>query len=398
VLHLKIWVKNGLRSQKWTILPNKYWKNYPKTKKVHLCTNIAQHQCYFVEKKLKIMIVKNITHIYVEKINNLEIQFDIKIGDLTFMNFEKFKANKKWKSKQSNESKNKAILKEWWGECKSVAILPYLGEFEEMHDALKYQVQESLEILAFSAYPLSLNTGENQLGEMNSMAISNAVSINLKNKNSYYTTKSENGLFSFRVDQDWLTKAKKYGYFDLINLLNSFPKPKTITLEWANNLREVCKIIGRTNISSDYKNGFLMCMIALEMLLLTKEDKQKSRPLIQRLESFFGWHKEWSKEQWHEKIGKLYAKRNGIVHSGDFTKVTIEDYTFAREICFNLIFNLVKHQKYFKNKAELILYTEKIKAEKLLGIKNKIKPTKISYIRIFTGEPITDINELQKIL
>jgi hypothetical protein len=205
------------------------------------------------------------THIYVEKIKSLEIQKPLKICDVTFMSFENFKNIKKWNSKIITQKIGEDYLNKWWGNCKAVAVLPYSGDFKEKRSILKYKVQEALELLAFSAYPSNFNTSKFQLGEMNSWAIANTVSINLVNKNSHYSISTENGALPFKVNKSWHLNVKKYKYVELLKLINSLPNPKILANDWANNIKEVCKIIGKTNISSDFKNGFLMCIIALEI-------------------------------------------------------------------------------------------------------------------------------------
>ena len=131
----------------------------------------------------------------------------------------------------------------------------------------------------------------------------------------------------------------------------------------------------------------------IEMLLTEQGDKYVDK-LPERIESFLGWTGYWNEKNYPEKIDRLYKLRCSFVHNGDSHSLRASDLLFSDELLFNLMHNIVRHIKLFPTKRQLIEYSDKVKAEKVLKIKSKVLPKTLRY---FSKETIPeDFEDIDK--
>ena len=178
------------------------------------------------------------------------------------------------------------------------------------------------------------------------------------------------------LGQFWKNYHKGGFFLDLIKITNN---EIIISSSWKKNLERAIILIGQSQCSSDIAHGFLWNMIALEMLLTNSGDKYLE-VLPNRLEAFLGWVGYWSDYNYKRKVKEIYRKRCNFVHDGQRDNIEIKDLLFSDEILFNLLVNLIKHVQIFQSKKDVIGFTEKVKAEQVLGLKSKTLPKTFHYI------------------
>ena len=64
-----------------------------------------------------------------------------------------------------------------------------------------------------------------------------------------------------------------------------------------------------------------------------------------------------------------------LVHEGDASGVTEELLLFTDDLMLNLFFNLTRHPKLFNSKEAVVeFFADRVKAERVLGLKGKVRP------------------------
>ncbi len=120
-------------------------------------------------------------------------------------------------------------------------------------------------------------------------------------------------------------------------------------------------------------------MIAIEMLLTHRGDKY-SEMLPLRAEAFIGWAAAWTNENYKERIQSLYKKRSDFVHRGLRDDIKIADLLFSDTLLWNVLVNILKHPQIFDSRASVIEFSEKVAAEKKLGIETTVTPKTFTFI------------------
>jgi hypothetical protein len=116
--------------------------------------------------------------------------------------------------------------------------------------------------------------------------------------------------------------------------------------------------------------------------LLTKEDKLLDT-LPKRAEAFLGWILYWEDEDYGGRIRDVYLKRNLLLHQGKRNNITEQDLAFTDHLLLNLLTDLVRHPKLFRSKEDVIAFSERVEAERVLGVKPKVRPKTFMFIRRF---------------
>ena len=95
---------------------------------------------------------------------------------------------------------------------------------------------------------------------------------------------------------------------------------------------------------------------------------------LERIEAFLGWVGFWDERESEERIRDAYRARLNPVYEGDTSGVTEEMLQFTDDLVLNLFVNLPKHLKSFNSKDAVIRFAERVKAERILGLKAKVRP------------------------
>jgi hypothetical protein len=309
-----------------------------------------------------------------------EIGGEFKVGRVNFISKKKLIRNsKKLFLNELIKNKPKDVFNEFFFDQSN--CFAYIEYKDESIVDLKNLIEEAIQILSISLIPYMENGVFCQISSENINSESNyfiSSSIPEKRMGGSRSNVSNRTLF---LDKDWVKCNKFFFFYKLLKILYTKDSKLKINNKWLLTIKEVVKIIGKTIQSTDYKNGFLLNMIAFEMLLTDNEEKY-SKVLPERVEAFIGWTEEWHDEKMHSLISVLYKLRCDIVHNGDFENIGIKEYFAIRDINFILLWNIIVHIKYFKSKKELIIFSEKIKAEKLLGLKKStILPKSLKFMK-----------------
>lgn len=190
-------------------------------------------------------------------------------------------------------------------------------------------------------------------------------------------------IHALKIDKNWHENSK-YGFFyDLMKIISG--QELSCEVSWIADLRRAAYLAGKSQMTSDLVQAFLWNVITLEILLTSSDDKI-SNSLPERVEAFIGWASDWSIDGYVERIRSIYKKRCGFVHSGKFDSISIDDLLFTDNVLVNVFYNIVKHIDIFNNKNAVFEFSEKIKAEKLLGLKSSVRPKTFNFIKIHYSE------------
>ena len=195
-----------------------------------------------------------------------------------------------------------------------------------------------------------------------------------------------------RIDIAFRREAmKSLGFRLLKKLIHILRKQTGAKPGWRDDLRRGAILIGRSYNASDVTTAFLFQMIALETLL-TRQGDTYSTDLPERIEAFLGWVGLWKTAKYGERVSEVYKKRCAIVHSGKIDCVTVEDLLFVDDIMVNLLWNILSHPKLFRSKEDVIEFGRKVEAERILGIKPRVRPKSLQYIsRKYTEQDKVEI-------
>lgn len=173
--------------------------------------------------------------------------------------------------------------------------------------------------------------------------------------------------------------TRSLGFKLLKKLLRLLRMNSAVSAGWRADLRRVAILIGQSYNTLDVPTAFLFQMIAMETLLTRQGDKY-STDLPERIEAFLGWVGLWKTEQYGERVTEVYKKRCALVHAGMIDKVSVEDLLFVDDIMINLLWNILSHAKTFRSKEDVIEFGKKVEAERILGIKPRVRPKSLQYI------------------
>jgi hypothetical protein len=179
------------------------------------------------------------------------------------------------------------------------------------------------------------------------------------------------------LDERWLNFQENSFFFDFLRILRG---QISISRSWKEEIRKAAILAGESQCSSDLPQAFLWNMIAIE-LLLTKQGDRYLDSLPERAEAFIGWTVDWKQNNYRELIKDLYRKRCQLVHSGNKSAIEVQDLLFSDEILLNVLTNIVKHPRLFKSKDDVITFSEKVKAEYVLGINPRTRPKTLRFSR-----------------
>lgn len=262
------------------------------------------------------------------------------------------------------------------------AICKFSGNAAEYEKEFLKIVKNELSILTLSqlGYHRRWHNASPSVGNDYSSGDFNFLMLNTLNKSRISQgMRSSKTLYKLELDINWQKFQKRSFFYDLIKLLQGKPK---ISAGWFLDIQNAALLAGQSQTISDLPNAFLWNMIAIETLLTHQGDKY-SVALPERVEAFIGWTNSWSISNFEQKIKTVYKKRCDFVHSGRIGDISIQDLLFTDVLIINIFYNILKHINIFTTKADLINFSEKIKAAHILGVdKQKIRPKTIAYIEM----------------
>ena len=210
-----------------------------------------------------------------------------------------------------------------------------------------------------------------------SQGIRKHILLNTENsmiRSSQALTRHTSGLV---IEKGWRNFQERFFFQKLLSILNNRTHVKP---PWRNNLRRVAVLVGMSLAAHDIAVAFLWNMIALEMLLTQQGEKYAGKyreVLPKRIEAFLGWVGFWRQGGFVKRINEVYSLRCGLVHDGNADGITAEHLHFTDNLLLSLLTNLVNYPKLFSSKEAVLEFTEKVAAERLLGVKPKVRPKRL---------------------
>ena len=329
------------------------------------------------------LLQKHSEWIYITPIHRLEIgeilHGEIKIGRVIFVDVKKLSRIRKRIGLPIVISK---IEKKFHGpkffkEAKTYAIIVFKGIPELEENNCRKIIEDAVNIISASQLGYCSRHNNSQFGLIKQRSDVSRLLVNKTVFESQLKNSVENKVLPFRLNNDWYEYHKDFFFFDLLKLINN---PSKVQKKWKDTLIRAAIMIGKSMQSRDLEYCFLWNMIVIEMLLTEQGDKY-STSLPERAEAFIGWIGYWKENNYEESIKELYAKRCQFVHDGNSSAISINDVLFSEDIACNLFWNIIKHIKIFPSKQNIIDFSEKVKAEKLLGVKPKVQPKTLKFMR-----------------
>ncbi len=129
----------------------------------------------------------------------------------------------------------------------------------------------------------------------------------------------------------------------------SFTNDPGISKKWKQTLWRSASLVGRSRQSESRAEAFLYQMFALEALVLTRGDPQRST-LAKRLCGLLYGHADTAEIEW------LYGIRCEVVHDGNYSAVTPEALHAADYYALNTVWNAATQRRHWSNKQEFKCY------------------------------------------
>ena len=325
---------------------------------------------------------KNSDWLYISPVYNLEISKDLKgeltVGRVIFVDIKKLERIRKRIGLPVVLSKidKKIPGVNFFKESKTFAIIQFRGIPEQKEFECRELIENAVAIISSSQLGYCNRNNNSQFGIIKTRGTGNRFFINKNIFEAHLNKFKENKVLPFRLDKDWKEFHKKFYFFDLLKLISSSNKMQK---KWKDTIIRAAKMSGKSMQSRDLEYCFLWNMIIVEMLLTEHGDKY-SESLPKRTEAFIGWVGYWKEKKFEEKIQSLYKKRCQFVHDGNSKNISVDDVQFTDDLVFNLLWNIIKHIDLFPTKESVIVFSEKVQAEKLLEVKPRIQPKTLKFM------------------
>lgn len=273
------------------------------------------------------------------------------------------------------------MFEHFFGEVETVAIQRLTGTPDDIEEQFLQTVRDELAIVALSRMGLArrhsraapMLANERPAGDVQYMMVDDSDAAVVSSGQVLEPMRP------LEFDQLWRRRHEDWFFFDLLEILRGETK---LSSSWGRDLRNAAVLAGQSQASNDLPQAFLWNMIVIE-LLLTHSDGGGGRykdKLPDRAEAFLGWSGDWTTQQFRDRIGEVYGKRNDLVHQGLRDAATIEDLFFTDDLVLNLFHNIVNHIDMFPHKNAVIEFSEKVEAEQLLGIEPEVRPDTLQLI------------------
>jgi hypothetical protein len=269
-------------------------------------------------------------------------------------------------------SKWRHVCQEDFRKAPSLAIIHHTGKPNDLSDECLRMVREESLILTVSqlGYARRSNVGHVGLfGEIVSQGFE-YLFLNREDKTFAGSSSMTTGHQVLDVDGHWKQWQSKFFFGCLLKILH---KKVHVDHSWRECLKKAAILVGKSLSTYDAPDAFLWNMIALESLLTRQGDKYTDA-IPERIEAFLGWVGYWAERKFEERIRAAYLARCKLVHEGDASGVTEELLLFTDDLMLNLFFNLTRHPKLFQSKEAVVNFAERVKAERILGLKGKVRP------------------------
>jgi len=160
-------------------------------------------------------------------------------------------------------------------------------------------------------------------------------------------------LMPFALDATWHNAITQTGIIDLFARLED----SSIAADWRRQIGSAAAMLGRSLMSLDLADAFLLDVIGMETLL-TRQGERNGRRLTQRIKGMTGWHLRTHRANYETEIQRIHSIRCEIVHDSDYSNLNIESLLLADMFLANSLLNVVRLPSVFPDKAALATVTD----------------------------------------
>lgn len=344
------------------------------------------------------------TWLFVAPINSLiltrYVNFEYRVNRVTFVDAAKLALRRKRLgfpvSIGDFKKRFPQVLDRFFTGYKTYAVLRQTGQGEEVKEKVLKIVREELSILSLSqlGFGRRRNNACPSIAKEYGSGQSSFLLINIDNQ-SWTQPNNLVGKFSDLVlEERWKNYQDRYFLSHLLKIIRGEVR---IANRWKQDITNAAILAGQSQCTSDLPQAFLWNMIALELLLTRQGDTYADR-LPERAEAFIGWVTNWDDGKYDLRIRDIYSKRCKFVHDGIREDISVEDVLFSDVILLNVLINIAKHTDLFNSKDSLIAFSNKIQAERVLGldtnkrVRSMVRPKTLEFHR-----PIFSEDDMKKI-
>ncbi len=160
-------------------------------------------------------------------------------------------------------------------------------------------------------------------------------------------------LMPFELDATWHNAISRTGIIELFaRIVDS-----TLAEDWRRQIGSAAAMLGRSLMSLDLADAFLLDVIGLETLL-TRKGERNGRRLTQRIKGMTGWHLRNHRPDYEREIARIHSIRCEIVHDSNYSNLTTESLLLADMYLANSLLNVVRLPRTFPNKDTLASVTD----------------------------------------
>jgi hypothetical protein len=156
-------------------------------------------------------------------------------------------------------------------------------------------------------------------------------------------------LLPFQLDQQW------HNYIWRIKINQLFDRIQDTNLDhnWRRQISSAAAMLGKSFISLELADAFLLDVIGLETLLTTRNERN-GKKLALRIKGLTAWHLKNENPSYEAEIKEIHEIRNAIVHDSDYARLTPEHLLRADIYLMNALLNIVVNPNLFPDKNTMI--------------------------------------------
>ena len=280
-----------------------------------------------------------------------------------------------------SELKKRRRLKRFFEVAETYAVVTESGSRRDVERRCLEMVREELHLLSLSQLGYSralmkpiVPKGEVVHSYVDYLTVrSRAAAQDTAHWDSFHITAQKGDVV---MDASWKRFQNKLFFANLLKILR---RETQVDAGWRDELRRASVMIGEGVGANDLLKSFLWNMVALEMLLTRNEQAKMVETLPMRVEALLGWVFFWEEKDYGARIRDVYRKRNDLIHRGRRDRITDVDLAFTDHLLVNLLANLV-NLPLFNSKDAVIAFSKRVEAERILGVKPKVRPKDMRFI------------------
>lgn len=250
------------------------------------------------------------------------------------------------------------------------------------------RIRDEIDLLAFSRLLWSKRDHLRDFGmnQFTPQALQRVGFFSTEDASYHVKLEHTRSLVPFKLNKGWRNFHKQYFFFELLQIIKGTRKVKR---KWQNAIYRAAQLVGHSFQVIDRAQAFLQNIIALEMLLTVRYDKQRDA-FESRLDTMLNWpgfRKHFTPlsnylgtgDSLSDKIHHLYSLRCDLVHDGDSSGITPQDLVATDALAFNILGNIVKNSHKWFSKEEFLKFFKRINYEEFLIDEGFLKSKKSAY-------------------